>query len=92
MIQEYHGRRTIYHIDAYRLRSEDEFLSLGPEEYFQSDGLTLVEWADRVEGCLPKDRIEIRIEVTGPESRRFDVTAVGSRYANVVEQLCRRVY
>ena len=77
MIQEYHGRRTVYHIDAYRLRDEDEFLALGPEEYFESDGLVLVEWADRVEGCLPKDRIEIRIEVTGPESRRFDVASVG---------------
>ena len=41
LIQEHHGRRTIYHVDAYRLRDEDEFLALGPEEYFESDGLTL---------------------------------------------------
>ncbi len=49
LIQEYHGRRTVYHIDAYRLRDADEFLALGPEEYFEGDGLVLVEWADRVE-------------------------------------------
>ena len=72
LIQEYHGRRAVYHIDAYRLRDEDEFLALGPEEYFEGDGLVLVEWADRVDGCLPADRVEIRIEVTGPESRRFE--------------------
>lgn len=89
LIQEYHGRRTVYHLDAFRLRDEDEFDALGPEEYFDGDGLTLVEWADRVPGCLPQDRIEIRIEVTGPQSRRFEVAAVGQRYAEVIEN-CRR--
>ena len=92
LIQEYHGRRTIYHIDAYRLRDEDEFDSLGPEEYFESDGLVLVEWADRVEGCLPRERIEIRIEVTGPESRRFEIAAVGQRYAAGDRAVAATVY
>ena len=87
LIQEYHGRRTIYHIDAYRVRDEDEFESLGVEEYFESDGLVLVEWADRVERCLPPERVEIHIEVTGPESRRFEITALGRRYESLIEQL-----
>jgi len=87
LVQEHHGRRTIYHVDAYRLRDEDEFLALGPEEFFESDGLVLIEWADRVQGCLPKDRVEIHIEVTGPESRRFEVLPIGRRYATVVEHL-----
>jgi tRNA threonylcarbamoyladenosine biosynthesis protein TsaE len=90
LIQEYHGRRSVYHIDAYRLRSEAEFVALGPDEYFDGNGLVLVEWADRVENCLPTDRVEIRIEVTGPESRCFHVSAVGQKYAPVVEELCRR--
>jgi tRNA threonylcarbamoyladenosine biosynthesis protein TsaE len=87
LIQEHHGRRALCHIDAYRLRNEDEFLALGPEEYFQGDGLVLVEWADRVASCLPKNRMEIHIEVTGPQSRRFEVTPVGRRYAETVERL-----
>lgn len=87
LIQEYRGRRPVYHIDAYRLRDEDEFDQLGPDEYFEGDGLTLVEWADRVEICLPHERVEIRIEVTGAESRRFEVTALGPRYADVIQQL-----
>ena len=91
LIQEHHGRRTIYHFDAYRIRDEDEFDSLGPEEYFEGDGLVLVEWADRVEKCLPPERVEIHIEVTGPESRRFEVTAIGQRYAAVIEGLRRRL-
>ena len=91
LAQEHHGRRTIYHIDAYRLRDEDEFLALGPEEYFESDGLTLLEWADRVENCLPRDRIAIQIDVTGPDSRRFTIAAVGRRYAGLIEQLRHRL-
>ena len=87
LVQEHHGRRDIYHIDAYRLRDEDEFLALGPEEFFESDALTLIEWADRVQGCLPNDRVEIHIEVTGAQSRRFEVAAIGPRYAEVVNQL-----
>ena len=90
LIQEYHGRRTLYHIDAYRLRDEDEFLALGPEEYFESDGLVLVEWADRVEHCLPKDRVEIHIEVTGPQSRRFEIIALGTKHSAAIDQLQRR--
>jgi len=87
LVQEYCGRRRIYHLDAFRLRDEDEFLGLGPDEYFESDALTLVEWADRVEHCLPPERIEIRIAVTGPQSRRFEITAVGERYAAVIDRL-----
>ncbi len=87
LIHEYRGRRPVYHVDAYRLRDETEFLDLGPEEYFESEGLTLVEWADRVAACLPPERIEIRIDVTGPCARRFEVAALGDRYAAVIERL-----
>src|SRR5690348_4059909 len=50
LVNEYtSGRLPIYHFDTYRLNDDDEFLNLGPDEYFDSDGLTFVEWADRVE-------------------------------------------
>lgn len=87
LIQEYQGRRPVYHFDAYRIASQEEFLDLGPEEYFERPGLVLVEWADRVEDCLPPERIDVRIEVTGAESRRFEITAVGKRYEQVIERL-----
>jgi tRNA threonylcarbamoyladenosine biosynthesis protein TsaE len=91
LIQEYHGRRTIYHIDAYRLRGPREFDSLGPDEYFEQGGLVLVEWADRVEASLPRQRIAVRIEVTGPESRRFEVMPIGQRYVETIERLRQRL-
>ena len=87
LVQEHHGRRPIYHIDAYRLRDEDEFLALGAEEFFDSPGLVLIEWAERIEKCLPKDRLEIHIEVTGESSRRFEVIVHGNRHLSIPEQL-----
>ena len=90
LIQEYHGRRAICHIDAYRLR-DNEFSALGPEEYFEGGGLVFVEWANRVETCLPGNRIEIHIEVTGPESRRFTIVSVGQRYAEAIRALRLRL-
>ena len=87
LIQEYHAARAIYHFDAYRLRDEDEFLALGPDEYFESGGLVFIEWADRVAACLPRERLEIHITVTGSQSRRFEFRAFGRRYEALLAEL-----
>ena len=87
LIHEYPGERMLYHIDAYRLKDEDEFLELGPEEYFESDGITLIEWADRVEDCLPRERLEIQIQVTGAETREFQLVAWGGEYEKALERV-----
>jgi tRNA threonylcarbamoyladenosine biosynthesis protein TsaE len=69
---------TIYHLDAYRIRDDDEFRELGPEEYFESNGWTFIEWADRVRNCLPSEYLQIEIEVTGSTMRRFHISPHGS--------------
>lgn len=91
LINEYAGRLPIYHFDAYRIRDDDEFLQLGPEEYFEGAGLCLVEWAERVAGCLPAEHLRVRIEVVGEASRRFQIEAVGVRYQPVVARLAARL-
>jgi len=91
LLQEYHGRRTIYHFDAYRIADDDEFLELGPDEYFEAGQLVLVEWADRVKRLLPLERLELRFEVTGPEGRRIEIRALGPRYEAVLDQLHDRL-
>jgi tRNA threonylcarbamoyladenosine biosynthesis protein TsaE len=91
LAHEHHGRRTLHHIDAYRLRDEDEFLALGPEEYFESDGITLIEWADRVDNCLPSSYLKIEVEVTGETSRKFTLTAVGDSFPLILNALHGRL-
>ncbi len=87
LCQRYQGDRTIYHLDAYRLKDDDECRELGPEEFFESDGLTIIEWADKVAHCLPEERLEIAIEVTGETSRRFMVLGSGPRTSDVAQAL-----
>lgn len=87
LIQEYRARLPIYHFDAYRLKPA-EFAGLGAHEYFQGDGVCLVEWADRIETELPAERLWIVIEVTGETARRFRLEATGSKHTAMVERLC----
>src|SRR5262252_750105 len=65
LIQEYDARLPIYHFDAYRLKNPKEFAELGVQEYFAGDGVCLVEWADRVDDCLPAERLQITLRMTG---------------------------
>lgn len=87
LINEYQGIRPIYHFDTYRLKDEDEFLELGPDEYFEGDGLSFVEWADRFEVCLPPERVTIKITVTGETARQFEIHSQGTALEEVLNQL-----
>jgi tRNA threonylcarbamoyladenosine biosynthesis protein TsaE len=87
LVNEYQGRLPIYHFDAYRLRDDDEFIELGPDEYFESNGVTFVEWADRVERCLPREYLEIRCEATGETERRFTLVGRGAGVAERVKEI-----
>ena len=62
LIGEYEGRLPLHHIDLYRLSGPVEALGLGLEEYFDVNGITAIEWAERAEGLLPPDLLHVRIE------------------------------
>ncbi len=80
LLHEYDGDRPIYHFDAYRLASAEEFRRLGPDDYFEGTGLTFVEWADKFPDVLPAERLEIRITVQENDVRCCELTAFGERY------------
>jgi tRNA threonylcarbamoyladenosine biosynthesis protein TsaE len=87
LIQEYNARLPIYHFDAYRLKSEAEFDDLGTQEYYESGGVCLIEWADRVPGSLPTEHLRITLEPTGLTTRRVTLQATGSPYERILQQL-----
>ncbi len=88
LVNEYlTGRLPVFHFDTYRLRDDDEFLELGPEEYFEGTGLTFVEWADKVVNCLPKDYLQVEIEVLTETTRQFTVTASSPSLEPLVREL-----
>src|SRR5262245_46818268 len=87
LIQEYPGRLPVYHFDAYRLRSPAEFFDLGAHEYFEGDGVSLVEWADKVEACLPAEHLRLTLTATGETSRGVEVEGRGAAWEAIVRRL-----
>ena len=78
LVHEYHGSRPIYHLDAYRLSGEDDFFHLGGWEMLGEDGVSVIEWAERISAALPADRIEVSIDILGPDSRELRLLGYGS--------------
>lgn len=80
LIQEYAGRLPIYHFDTYRLDDPDEFDALGASDYWsESNGVCLIEWADRVADRLPADTWWIRLVATGEQTRRAELEGAWCR-------------
>jgi tRNA threonylcarbamoyladenosine biosynthesis protein TsaE len=88
LVQEYRGERPVYHFDVYRLRDDDEFLNLGPDEYFYGEGITVLEWAEKVAACLPPERLAITIRPIDENTREFTFVSVGGKaYEGVVRTI-----
>lgn len=90
LCQRYWGTRELIHLDAYRLADDDEFLQLGPEEFFDSTAVTCMEWADRVRDCLPADRLNLFLEVLDTERRAVTLTAGGPHSERVLRHVADR--
>ena len=87
LIHQYSGRLPVLHFDTYRLADLDEFLDLGVEEMFESDAVSVIEWADRVAEILPDDHLEIRISVDGENDRTFRLTGTGPESKSLVREI-----
>ena len=61
LINQYKGKIPVYHFDVYRLENVDELFDLGFDEYFYGSGVCIIEWADRIDKMIPKERIVIEI-------------------------------
>lgn len=73
LVQEYDGKKKLYHLDIYRLSGEDEFESMGGEEFLYPDGITLIEWSEKIDSMLPEDTIFINITINDDLSRTIEI-------------------
>ena len=86
IIKEYpKGELPLYHMDVYRL--EGNVNELGLDEYFDGNGVTIIEWADMIEDHLPKERLDINIKVTGEDTRVFVLKPHGKVYEDICEAI-----
>lgn len=85
IIKEYDGELPFYHMDVYRVENNVE--NLGLEEYFDKKGVTVIEWADMIKEYLPKERLDVKIKVTGENSRLVVLKPYGDKYVSICENI-----
>jgi tRNA threonylcarbamoyladenosine biosynthesis protein TsaE len=89
LLNIHQGRFPFYHFDLYRLTQVDDLADLGYDEYAEGEGLTLVEWADRMSGALISS-LEVAIDSLGGERRRLHFTARDDCGAKLLGQLVQK--
>jgi tRNA threonylcarbamoyladenosine biosynthesis protein TsaE len=83
------GRIPLYHIDAYRVQDASEARGFGLDDYLLGDGVTVVEWADRVNEALPEDTLVVRLEYVGENERSIRLIPMGPRASLIATALER---
>lgn len=89
-INEYQPNRPgpyLYHIDLYRIEDPIEAVALGLEDYIYGDGVTVIEWAERVRDILPVERLWITLTFLDHNKRNLHFEATGERYLNILAAL-----
>ena len=87
LVQEYEGRLPMYHMDLYRINSEDDFQMIGGEDLLYSDGVCLVEWSEIINDLLPKWTLFVDIAVNTDQSRTVKLKG-DVEYINAVDSEC----
>jgi tRNA threonylcarbamoyladenosine biosynthesis protein TsaE len=71
LVNQYRGRLPVYHLDAYRTETLTELIDIGVEELLHGDGVTVIEWAEKLLPLLPPQTITVTITGLGDEPRRL---------------------
>ena len=87
LMAEYPGRLRLFHVDLYRLDGSDQAIASGLLDERQGDGVTVIEWPERLAGALPADRLDILFDGSGDEPRQLTIRATGQRHEHYLEAL-----
>ncbi len=76
LISEYRGKLDLFHMDFYRIDSPEEFRLLGIEEYLYGDGISAIEWAEKMEELLPSSHISLVFRLLGDGRREIAIDGI----------------
>ena len=81
----YEGRLTLYHMDVYRIN--DPFSDFELEEYFELDGVCVIEWAENIKELLPDDLLNISIQDLGEDKRKLKIFSETKKNIEIIERI-----
>jgi tRNA threonylcarbamoyladenosine biosynthesis protein TsaE len=87
LLKKYKGKLILYHFDFYRIQKAQDAYSVGLEEFLFSDGISVIEWADRIEGFLPREYLSIELEFKNTDKRKIKLIGFGRYYRNLIKNL-----
>jgi tRNA threonylcarbamoyladenosine biosynthesis protein TsaE len=73
LINEYQGNVPLYHFDCYRIKNEQEALEIGTEDYLYGDGISIVEWPQKIGNLLPPESVWVHITHVGENEREIRI-------------------
>ena len=73
LISEYYGRMPLYHFDVYRLDGTEDFINLGADDMLYGDGVSIIEWSEKIMDELPKRTIVLRLTPQEDGSRIIEI-------------------
>jgi tRNA threonylcarbamoyladenosine biosynthesis protein TsaE len=85
LMNEYAGRLPLFHVDLYRLADAADALAGGVIDDRQIEGVTVVEWPERMGAFLPHGRLDVRIDGSGDEAREIEVVTADPRLRRLVQ-------
>lgn len=93
LIREHQTKNKIpfYHFDLYRLKTTADILALDYEEYLDGQGITVIEWSDRLGKLMPREYLKIKMAVAGEKKRELEWTAQGRHYKKLWENIAVQV-
>ena len=90
LINEYPGRLSLHHVDLYRIDRPEELDDIGLYDIMRGDGVTVIEWAERILSELPRERIQIHFEMTDDQCRQLKISATGSSAVNILKLIAKK--
>lgn len=91
LLNVHQGRHVLNHFDLYRLSGDDDVVNLGFYEYFYGSGISIVEWADRLQDELPAEHLAVRLLDESDNRRRVVVEGIGERYRFLMSDLTEKI-
>lgn len=91
LLRLYQGKHLLQHFDFYRLKTAQELFTLGLQEYFYSDAVTIIEWPERLKFLLPKEFLKIKLVTKGGSLRHLEFIAKGSKYKELLGKIINPV-
>ncbi len=93
LIKEYQsGRIPLYHIDLYRIGSNESLWGLGLEEYLEGGGVCVIEWARKVRDFLPESWLMVSIEIMTDTKRTLHFESEGERFLKILHEYRRLAF